>query len=52
MVVSMQIRILVAGGCDGWCEDGATKALRSAEIYNPEMNEWTEIAPLPVPLNG
>ena len=41
----------MAGGCDGWCGDSQSKALSSAEVYNPDTDEWILIAPLPVPLH-
>ena len=43
-----QTLILVTGGCSGPCNE--TNALTSTEIYDPETNEWTEVASLPVPL--
>ena len=44
------IRILVAGGCNGWCIKNP--GIKSAEMYNPYTNYWTQVADLPVPLNG
>ena len=46
------IRILVAGGCNGWCVDRNNKAVSSAEMYNPETDEWTKVADMPVALNS
>lgn len=45
-----ETRILVAGGCKGWCVDHY--AMSSAEMYDPGTNTWTRVADLPQPLNG
>lgn len=47
-----QIRILVAGGCGQWCIKRGTPALRSAELYNPETDQWTPVRDMPVPLQS
>ena len=46
----LQVRVLVAGGCDGWCAD--KKAISSAELYNPETDTWKRVADLPEPLSS
>jgi len=46
--ILFQIRILVAGGCSGGCQD--SEALSSAEMYDPETDEWELVSYLPVPL--
>ena len=51
-MVDGSIRILVAGGCNGWCVDRNNKAVSSAEMYNPETDQWTKIADMPVALNS
>jgi hypothetical protein len=43
--------ILVAGGCSGTCSE-TDIGLQTAEIYNPQTNEWKKIANLPVPLHS
>ena len=48
---NFQIKILVAGGCKGWCEE--TKIpLKSAEIYDPQSNRWTQVADMPEPIGS
>ena len=44
------IRVLVAGGCQGWCAKSRPEA--SAEMYNPETDSWTRVADLPKPLSS
>ena len=44
------VRVLVAGGCNGWCVKNPP--LASAEMYNPETETWTQVANLPVPLSS
>ncbi len=44
------IRVLVAGGCEGWCVKNP--AMTSAEMYNPDTDDWTKVADLPVPLSS
>ena len=44
------IRILVAGGCNGWCVENPAEA--TAEMYNPETDLWTRVADLPKPLHS
>ena len=46
---NFQIRVLVAGGCNGWCKENP--AIASAEMFDPETNLWTKVADLPVPIN-
>jgi len=46
-----QPNILVAGGCTGTCNETET-GLQTAEIYNPQTNEWKKVANLPVPLHS
>ena len=45
-----QIRILVAGGCNGLCAENPSVA--TAEIYNPDTDFWSKVAPLPKPLSS
>jgi hypothetical protein len=35
----LQIRVLVAGGCNGWCKE--SPAISSAEMYDPDTNLWS-----------
>ena len=44
------IRILVAGGCNGWCVK--KPAVNSAEMFNPDTRTWTRVADLPRPLSS
>lgn len=32
------VRVLVAGGCEGWCYDNP--GTKTAEMYNPETDKW------------
>ena len=51
----LQVNILVAGGCRFWChkQDGKiTPSLKSAEMYNVELDTWFKAADLPVPLQS
>ena len=41
--------MLVAGGCNGWCKENP--AITSAEMYDPDTNQWSKVADLPVPIN-
>ena len=50
MSLTLQIRILVAGGCKGWCVENPP--IRHAEMYNPETGGWTQVADLPEPLSS
>jgi hypothetical protein len=43
------VRILVAGGCNSWCTENP--GVTSAEMYDPDTNQWSKVADLPVPLN-
>ena len=45
-----QVRILVTGGCVGWCEK--KPGIASAEIYDPLTNTWTRVADLPTGINS
>ena len=62
-----KVKILVAGGCDGWCAEShdidnnrITRTnfgrngipIKHAEMYDPETNEWTDVEDLPVPLHS
>ena len=50
-----QVNILVAGGCSFWChkQDGKiTPSLKSAELYDVELDKWDKAADLPVPLQS
>ncbi len=40
----------MAGGCRGWCVEHP--AIASAEIYDPDSDTWTPVAPLPRPLSS
>jgi N-acetylneuraminic acid mutarotase len=46
-----KVRVLVAGGCDGWCADDEP-AVSSAEMYDPETNQWKKVADLPKSLHS
>ena len=46
-----KINILVAGGCKEYCT-GYAPSIRHAEIYDPQNDEWFDVAPLPVPLQS
>ena len=46
----LQVKVLVVGGCDGWCAD--KKAISSAELYDPETDTWKRVADLPEPLSS
>ena len=48
--VCLQINIIVSGGCDGWCAE--KDGIRNAEMYNPETDQWTDIADTPVPISS
>ena len=51
----LQVNILVAGGCSFWChkQDGKiTPSLKSAELYDVELDKWFKAADLPVPLQS
>ena len=50
MPIYFKVNILVAGGCKEWCVNGT--ALRHAEMYDIEANEWTPVARLPAPLQS
>lgn len=43
--VALPQGILVPGGCDG-----ELTPQRTVHLFDPEMDAWTEVAPLPVPL--
>ena len=45
-----QIKVLVAGGCDGWCADNP--AISKVELYDPETNNWKMVSDLPEPLSS
>jgi len=42
---------LVAGGCSDTCSE-TDIGLKTAELYNPQTNEWKKITDLPVPLHS
>jgi hypothetical protein len=44
------VRILVAGGCVGWCIN--SPGIASAEMYAPMTNTWTKVADLPTGINS
>ena len=44
------VRVLVAGGCIGWCVSNGPES--SAELYNAETDTWTRVADLPTPLSS
>merc|ERR1712038_2213758 len=46
----MKINILIAGGCDGWCQQ--KPPVKTAELYDPETNSFTKVADLPVALSS
>ena len=46
-----QIKILVAGGCKGWCDETITP-LKSAEIYDPLTNTWKQAEDMPEPISS
>ena len=51
----LQVNILVAGGCSFRCDkqDGKiTPSLKSAELYDLELDKWLKVADLPVPLQS
>jgi hypothetical protein len=43
-------RVLVAGGVD--FPNGTSAVTRSAELYDPETNEWSPLPPMPAPRAG
>lgn len=45
------MRVLIAGGCDGWCADDEP-SVSSAEMYDPETNKWKKVADLPKRLHS
>ena len=45
-----KVKVLVAGGCDGWCVENP--ALASAESWDPDTGEWTPVADMPTPLSS
>ena len=45
-----RVKVLVAGGCDGWCVENP--ALASAESWDPDTGEWTPVADMPTPLSS
>ena len=51
MFLIFQPNILVAGGCRETCSE-TDIGLQTAELYNPQTNEWRMIADLPVPLHS
>ena len=46
----MQIKVIVAGGCNGWCVKNPP--IRSAEMYDPASNTWTQLPDLPFPISS
>ena len=45
-----KVKVLVAGGCDGWCVENP--ALASAESWDPDTGVWTPVADMPTPLSS
>ena len=51
----LQLQILVAGGCDKWCEQlniDTEKPLATAEIFDLQTLEWKKAADMPTPLSS
>ena len=45
-----QVNVLVAGGCDGWCDK--KPGLSDAEMYDPENDTWSPVASPPIEINS
>lgn len=50
VVKDKKVRIIAAGGCNGWC--AKNPATKSAEMYDPELDIWETVADLPVPISS
>ena len=51
----LQLQILVAGGCDKWCEIlniTTEKPLATSEIFDLQTIQWKKAADLPTPLSS
>ena len=51
----LQVQILVAGGCDKWCEIlniPDEQPLASAEIFDLQTLKWKKAADMPTPLSS
>ena len=51
----LQLQILVAGGCDKWCEIlniTTEKPLATSEIFDLQTLQWKKAADLPTPLSS
>ena len=46
----LQINVLVAGGCDGWCVENPS--IKKAEMYDPREDKWIPVADLPIGINS
>ena len=47
---SSQVKVLVAGGCNGWCVKNPP--INTAELYDPATNTWTKLPDLPFPISS
>ena len=45
-ICSFGDQIVAVGGCTSW------NCINSVEVYNPEEDKWTNLAPLNVPRRG
>ena len=51
----LQVQILVAGGCDKWCENLIVpdeKPLQTSEIFDLQTRQWKKASDLPTPLSS
>ena len=44
------MKIIVAGGCNGWCVENLP--LASAELYDPATDTWTKLPDMPYPIHS
>ena len=44
------MKIIVAGGCEGWCVE--KRPLASAELYDPATNSWTPLPNMLYPIHS
>ena len=46
----IQVKVIVAGGCNGWCK--LNPPVASAELYDPATDTWTKLPDMPYPISS